>query len=141
MFGLLVEFLLKACALACAVAQKEQAGPADFIVAFNYNLVDARRPVEESTLHTHPVARNTTDSEGGAVPILVGEENGPFEFLDTFPVTFLDFYVDTYSITRGESRDFRIYRSFYRFHQISHLTHLAVELRLLLYRTRGEIIP
>jgi hypothetical protein len=108
--------LFEACALARAVAQEEQPSPADFVVALNYNLVDAGRAVEECALDADTIAGNAADGEGGVVPIIVGEENGPFEFLDTFAGTFLDFYMHTDSITSCKSRDFGIYRSIYGFH-------------------------
>ncbi len=113
---ILIEFLFEACALACAIAQEEQPRAADFVVAFDHDLVDAGGTVKERALDTDPVAGNPADGESGSVPIIMGEEDGSLEFLDTFAGTFLDFDMHADGITSRQGGDFGIYGSFNGFH-------------------------
>ena len=126
-----VKFLFEPRTLARAVAQEEQTRPADFVVTFDNDLVDAGGTIEECALDTDAIAGNAADGESGVIPILMGKENGSLEFLDTFAGTFLDFHMHTDGITSCKSRDLGIYGCINRFHQVSHLTHLAMELRFI----------
>ena len=107
-----LEFLLEAGALAAAIAQEIQTAAANFAVAVHNNFFDAGRTGQERTFNTDPVGRDTADSESGIRPVVMGEEDYAFEFLDTFTVAFLDLYMNGDLVAGEQIRDIRIDRSF-----------------------------
>ena len=107
-----LELLLEAGALTAAIAQEVQTAAANLAVAFHDDFVDAGRTGQESTFNTDTVGRNTADSESGIGTIVMGEEDDALEFLDTFAVTFLNFYMNGDLITGKQIRNIRINRSF-----------------------------
>ena len=107
-----LELLLEAGALAAAIAEEVQTAAANLAVAFHNNLVDAGRAGQESTFNADTVGRDTADSESGIRPVVMGEEDYAFEFLDTFTVAFLDLYMNGDLVAGKQIRDVRINRSF-----------------------------
>ena len=116
-----LEFLLKASALAAAIAQEIQTAAADLAVAFDNDFVDAGRAGQESTFNADTVGRDTADGECGIRTIIMGEKDDAFEFLNTFAVAFLDLYMNGDLVAGKQIRDVRINRSFNSSQNICHL--------------------
>ena len=88
---LLVEFLLETGALASAATHEVKLSAADFAVAFNNYLVDARGAEQEGTRYAYAVGFHTANSNGSVIATLAEANNDALELLNTFAVAFLDF--------------------------------------------------
>jgi hypothetical protein len=110
----LVEFLLEAGRFPCALAHKIKLRTADFGVALDHNLVDARGTQQEGTLYADPVTGYPANGEIGVVPALAQADNDTFEFLDAFAVALFDLYMDADHVTGAKLGNFLVYWGFYR---------------------------
>jgi len=101
----LIELLLQVGFLACALAQEVQLRPPDMGVAFDHNLVNARRVKQESALDANAIAGRAPNRKIGVVATFAQADYRPFKLLDALAFAFFNAHVNTNAITRKQVRD------------------------------------
>src|SRR3990172_8528410 len=100
-----MEFLFEAGGFPRALAHEVELRAADLRMALDHYLVDTRGSHQEGTLDTNTIAGHAADGEIGIVATLAQADDRALEFLDTFSVAFLDFYVYTHHIAGAKLGD------------------------------------
>src|SRR3990170_8538148 len=121
---LLLAPFVQSCALARAVAQIIELRPSHTSLPLDLNLLDARGTQQKGPFDSHAVRGQPPYREVGVVPAFSKADDGPAEFLDSFPVAFLDPDVDADGIARLDRRDRGVQFGFDELHGFGHSNHL-----------------
>jgi len=118
--SLLIELLLEAGGFTRSLTHEVKLGASDDAVTFYHNLVDTRGSEQERALDANAVGRHAADCDGLIVTAFTGTDNGTFELLDAFAVTFLDFEVYADIVTGFDLGDIFVLFGFERFDNVCH---------------------